>query len=68
MARWALSCKNCFKVLPEDETGVAPAERFLLKKPKLPPGGLVLECPDCKTACVYHETDLWLEADVEGEN
>jgi len=68
MARWALSCRNCFKVLPDDETGVTSTERFLLTRPKLPPGGLVVECPNCKTACLYHENDLWLESDMEWEN
>jgi hypothetical protein len=68
MARWVLSCKNCFKVLPGDETGVTSAEGYLLKKPKLPRGGLVLECSDCKTTCMYYEDDLWLEADIDWEN
>jgi hypothetical protein len=68
MARWALSCKNCFRVLPDDETGATSAERFLLEKPTLPPAGIVLECPDCKTVCIYYENDLWLEADGEWEN
>ncbi len=68
MARWALSCKNCYKVLPDDETGATSGERFLLKKPGLPPGGLVVQCPNCKTAGIYYERDLWLESDIEWEN
>jgi hypothetical protein len=68
MARWVLSCKNCFKVLPDDDSSVTSAERFLLKRPSLPPAGLVLECPDCKMASIYHENDLWLEGDGEWEN
>jgi hypothetical protein len=36
-------------------------EYFFPKKPEVPTEGLEMECPECKTKCVYQQSELWYE-------
>jgi len=63
MARWVFSCKNCFKIVPHSEIGIGRTltDYFFPKKPEVPTEGLQMECPACKTTCLYQQNELWYE-------
>ena len=58
MAKWALKCKNCEQLFTQSEIGNTLADYFIPKKPKLPPEGLEIECPHCKSKAAYRPNEL----------
>jgi len=62
MARWILPCPQCKKDFnPSDlKSEYTPDNPFawLGIKPKLPEGGLLLECPNCNESSVFVQQQL----------
>ena len=59
MTSWMLSCAKCRVLFVHTRI----ADKFLLdyllpEKPEFPPGGTVLECPNCGHSAIYQRTDL----------
>jgi hypothetical protein len=64
MAAWVLDCPVCKKTFVHSQVRTAPDQRMMdhfypvSVKPEFPPGGISLECPNCRSSSLFKQRQL----------